>query len=124
MSGDNPRQGGSHPGSGDDNLDSPLKRRGRHIRHPVRRAMGRGDGDFTFDTELIDWAAASELPLLVLLNKADKLKHGAQQQTLAKVRRYLADMPHAQVLTFSALKGQGVNAVLEVLQGWFGEGAA
>jgi GTP-binding protein len=84
------------------------------IRHPLQ----------PFDTELIDWAAASELPLLVLLNKADKLKHGAQQQTLAKVRRYLADMPHAQVLTFSALKGQGVDAVLEVLQGWFGEGAA
>ena len=81
------------------------------IRHPLQ----------AFDTELIDWAGASELPLLVLLNKADKLKHGAQQQTLAKVRRHLADMPHAQVLTFSALKGQGVNEVLDVLQGWFAE---
>src|SRR5690606_32067439 len=49
------------------------------IRHPLE----------PFDRELIDWAAASELPLLALLNKADKLGHGAQQQALARVRRYL-----------------------------------
>ena len=78
------------------------------IRHPLQ----------PFDLELIGWAAASHLPLLVLLNKADKLKHGAQQQTLAGVRRHLAEMPEAQAVVFSALRGQNVRAVLEILQGW------
>lgn len=78
------------------------------IRHPLQ----------PFDTELIDWAAASQLPLLVLLNKADKLKHGARQQTLTRVSRHLAEMPEARALTFSALKGQNVDAVVAVLAGW------
>ncbi|MEQ8858216.1 MAG: ribosome biogenesis GTP-binding protein YihA/YsxC [Pseudomonadales bacterium] len=81
------------------------------IRHPLQ----------PFDTEVIDWAAASELPLLALLNKADKLKHGAQQQTLASVRRRLAETPTARTLTFSALRGQNVNAVLEIILGWLAE---
>ena len=79
------------------------------IRHPLQ----------PFDRELIDWAAASHLPLLALLNKADKLKHGAQQKALAEVRRYLEEMPEARAMVFSALKGQGVDRVLEVLTGWF-----
>jgi GTP-binding protein len=78
------------------------------IRHPLQ----------PFDLELIAWAAASELPLLALLNKADKLKHGAQQQTLARVRRHLADMSEARALVFSALRGQNVEQLLEVLRGW------
>jgi GTP-binding protein len=84
------------------------------IRHPLQ----------PFDTELIGWAAASNLPLLVLLNKADKLKHGAQQKTLAEVRRYVAEMPETEVLTFSALRGQNVAGLLDFLEQWLqgGEG--
>jgi GTP-binding protein len=78
------------------------------IRHPLQ----------PFDTELIGWAAASHLPLLVLLNKADKLKHGAQQKTLAEVRRYAMDMPATEVLTFSALRGQNVRGLLDFLRKW------
>lgn len=78
------------------------------IRHPLQ----------PFDQELIDWAAASELPLLVLLNKADKLKYGAQQAALAKVRRHLQKQPHATAQTFSALRGQNVAEVLAILGGW------
>ncbi len=78
------------------------------IRHPLQ----------PFDTELIDWAAASQLPLLALLNKSDKLKHGARQKALAAVRRRLADIPEARTLTFSALNGENVAQVLEVLRGW------
>lgn len=81
------------------------------IRHPLQ----------PFDTELIGWAAASELPLLVLLNKADKLKHGAQQKTLAQVRRYVAEMPQTQVLVFSALRGQNVDGLLAFLEHWLQE---
>jgi GTP-binding protein len=78
------------------------------IRHPLQ----------PFDLELIDWAAASRLPLLALLNKADKQKYGAQQQALTRVRRHLAEMPEAQAVVFSALRGQNVEVVLDVLLGW------
>jgi GTP-binding protein len=82
------------------------------IRHPLQ----------PFDLELIDWAAASRLPLLALLNKADKQKYGAQQQALTRVRRHLAEMPEAQAAVFSALRGQNVEAVLDVLLGWLRAG--
>jgi GTP-binding protein len=81
------------------------------IRHPLQ----------PYDVELINWAAASELPLLVLLNKADKLKYGAQQAALAKVRRHLAGMPLARAATFSALRGQNVGEVLTQLGEWLAE---
>ncbi len=78
------------------------------IRHPLQ----------PFDVELIGWAAASRLPLLALLNKADKLKHGARQQALARVRRHLAEIPEARAVVFSAQSGLNVNVVLDVLRGW------
>ena len=40
------------------------------IRHPCQ----------AFDEELLDWAGESELPIRVLLNKADKLNFGAQKK--------------------------------------------
>ncbi len=84
------------------------------IRHPLQ----------PFDTELIAWAGASQLPLLALLNKADKLKHGAQQKALTAVHRHLAETPAAVALTFSALRGQNVGAVLDVLYGWLASAEA
>lgn len=78
------------------------------IRHPLQ----------PFDRELIGWAAASQLPLLALLNKADKLKQGARQQALNQVQRELVELPEAQAMVFSALKGTNVARVLETLRGW------
>jgi len=78
------------------------------IRHPLQ----------PYDVELIDWAAASHLPLLALLNKADKLGYGAQQKALTTVRAYLQERPEAYALTFSALKGGNVSALLDILRGW------
>jgi GTP-binding protein len=78
------------------------------IRHPLQ----------PFDLELMDWAAASSLPLLALLNKSDKLGYGAQQKALAAVRAYLREHPEAQALTFSALKGGNVAALLDILRDW------
>ncbi len=78
------------------------------IRHPLQ----------PFDLELMSWAAASGLPLLVLLNKADKVGHGARQQTVVRVGKHLETNPEARVVAFSALTGLNVDAVLDVLQGW------
>lgn len=70
----------------------------------------------TFDEQLIDWAAASEMPLHVLLNKADKLKSGARRQALSRFQRSHTD--HLSVQLFSAAKGLGIQQLLEVLNGW------
>ena len=76
------------------------------IRHPGAK----------FDVELIDWAAASEMPLHVLLNKADKLKSGARRQALTRYRQ--DHTPHISAQLFSASSGLGVEGLLTVLEGW------
>jgi GTP-binding protein len=82
------------------------------IRHPLQ----------PLDVELIRWAALAELPLLILLNKADKLKYGAQQQTLQRVRAVVRAQPGkgatATVVNFSALRGLNVDAVIAILRAW------
>ena len=83
------------------------------IRHPLQ----------PFDLELIEWAAASSLPLRILLNKADKLKRGAQQKTLFSVRKSVSEHPLISVQTFSALRGEGQPELLASLWQWLHEGA-
>ena len=78
------------------------------IRHPLRN----------FDEELADWAHASGMPLLILLNKADKLKRGAQGRVLAQVRKALAHQPLTRVQVFSAVSGQGLPELLDTLMDW------
>ncbi len=69
-----------------------------------------------YDAELIDWAGQSEIPLHVLLNKADKLKRGPQSQALAKFRQTYPDTIGAQV--FSATTGIGVGELLSTIYRW------
>jgi GTP-binding protein len=75
------------------------------IRHPLQ----------AYDLEIIDWATASELPLLILLNKADKLKYGARQRTLQMVRSRLSNSPLIRVITFSAATGLNLLELLDFL---------
>lgn len=81
------------------------------IRHP----------DQPYDTELINWSAESELPLLVLLNKADKLKQSARTKALRHVRKTVNRFPHIEVLCFSAFSGLGHREVLTAIAGWLNE---
>ena len=83
------------------------------IRHPLSE----------FDLELCNWASASEMPLLVLLNKADKLKHGQRQKTLLTVRKRLAAQPLAQIELFSAHSGLGSEAVVTLIGDWLSAAA-
>jgi GTP-binding protein len=88
------------------------------IRHPLQ----------PLDLDLIDWGASTGMPLLILLNKADKLKFGAQQKVLQQVQAALRakgiGAPAATVITFSALRGLNVNTVVRLLGQWLaGEGA-
>ena len=68
---------------------------------------------------MLAWGAAAELPMLLLLTKADKLKRGAQQRQLAEVRRRLtAQRGDFSVEVFSAESGLGIECVQERLGGW------
>ncbi len=66
------------------------------VRHPLR----------DFDLQMLEWAESAEMPVLILLTKADKLKRGAAKNTLLKVRREVGD--NVTVQLFSSLDKQGV----------------
>ncbi len=79
------------------------------IRHPGQ----------PYDQQLIDWSEASELPLHVLLNKADKLSYSAQQNALKQFRSHYAKNRYLSVQSFSALKGTGKDQLISQLRSWF-----
>lgn len=78
------------------------------IRHPLKE----------FDRMMIDWAVQSELPLHLLLTKADKLNKGAAQNTLLQVKRELASHENVSVQLFSSLKRSGVDQLKDKLDSW------
>ena len=69
-----------------------------------------------FDTHMIDWAGTRGLPMLALLNKADKLKHGARAQALRDVESELGNHCHAAL--FSAQTGLGSAGATELVRSW------
>jgi len=78
------------------------------IRHPMKE----------FDQQMVEWSVQSDLPVLLLLTKADKLKRGAAQNTLLKVRKALQDKSQVRVELFSAQNGTGVDSAREQLSEW------
>ncbi|MDG2090125.1 MAG: ribosome biogenesis GTP-binding protein YihA/YsxC [Gammaproteobacteria bacterium] len=82
------------------------------IRHPFKDS----------DMMIIDWASRAEIPLHILLTKADKLKHGAAKATLLAAQKQLK--PHGKNISlqlFSALKGSGVNDLRKQLNAWLNQ---
>ncbi len=78
------------------------------IRHPMQE----------FDTMMLNWAIERELPVHILLTKADKLKKGPAKTTLLDVQKNLreaniADLVSAQL--FSSLKKEGIKELTRVL---------
>lgn len=79
------------------------------IRHPLK----------DLDMQMIEWAVASEIPVLALLTKSDKLAQSAKMKTVNEVRKALADFGDwVQVEPFSSLKGTGKPKVLSILNEW------
>ena len=66
------------------------------------------------DRAMIEWCMDQDLPVLALLNKADKLKAGARKQMLREVR---AEPGGTGAELFSAVTGLGVEAVLGKIRG-------
>ncbi|MCW8906239.1 MAG: ribosome biogenesis GTP-binding protein YihA/YsxC [Sedimenticola sp.] len=81
------------------------------VRHPLKE----------FDLQMLEWSNKMQLPVHILLTKADKLKRGAASSSLLKVRQLLKDMPgEHSVQLFSALKRQGIDQAHAVLDRWLG----
>ncbi len=81
------------------------------IRHPMR----------DLDTQLLEYCEHYQLPVHILLNKADKLTKGAIAKTLSEVK--LALTPYRNSVTFScfsALKGTGTQELHSLLDEWYG----
>ena len=78
------------------------------VRHPLK----------AFDRMMIDWAAQSNLPLHLLLTKADKLKRGAAQNTLLTVKKELSQFPDLTVQLFSISQPPAIEALRQHLVSW------
>jgi GTP-binding protein len=79
------------------------------IRHPLKE----------YDRQLLEWCQSSELPVHILLTKADKLSRGAGGGVLQKLRHQLAkDYPGSTVQLFSSLKNQGLDEAREQIANW------
>lgn len=71
-----------------------------------------------FDRILLDWCVQYQLPVHILLSKADKLKRGAAKATLLKLRRELQDLTGVTIQLFSSLKRDGVEEAQQKLDEW------
>jgi GTP-binding protein len=79
------------------------------IRHPMREN----------DLQMLNWTNKRNLPVHVVLNKTDKLKHGQAKNTLLKIQAQLKQInPDYTVQMFSALKGDGVSELVAQLDKW------
>ena len=82
------------------------------IRHPLK----------DLDQQMIHWAVESDIEVLVLLTKADKLASGARKAQVNMVREAVqAFNGDVQVEPFSSLKKQGVDKLSQKLDSWFNE---
>ena len=80
------------------------------IRHPLK----------DLDLQMLEWASNSDLKILVLLTKADKLNPGPRKNVVQQVRKattVFGDNVHVEA--FSSLKGIGVEPVIKILSEWY-----
>ena len=79
------------------------------VRHPLTEQ----------DSLILNWAAEAQMPVHILLTKADKLKRGPAKASLLKVQATLAhfgDRVSAQL--FSAPKRDGLKSLENQLKRW------
>ncbi len=80
-----------------------------------------------YDRQMLKWAMLADMPVHLLLTKADKLKRGPAKNTLLKVRRELEQLGYAantSAQTFSSLNKAGVEELEQVLDSWLIENAS
>lgn len=80
------------------------------IRHPLK----------DLDQQMIEWAVSADLPVLLLLTKADKLSQSARSKQVKMVREaVLPFQGDVQVETFSAQNKIGIDKLSAKLDQWF-----
>ena len=85
------------------------------IRHPLK----------DLDMDLIQWAAESDLPVLALLTKSDKLSQGKASAAVLSVKKALAGLNgDIKVQAFSSLKKTGASQADKVICEWFSNDAS
>lgn len=81
------------------------------IRHPLQE----------FDTTMLNWAAEINMPVHILLTKADKLSRGAAGTALIQVKKSLQEAGLTNSVSaqcFSSLNNTGIEQLKEKLQVW------
>jgi len=78
------------------------------VRHPLTE----------YDQKMLEWCLHANMPVHILLTKADKLKRGPAQNSLLKVKRDLDELQNVSVQLFSSLKGTGLDEAQAVLDSW------
>lgn len=80
------------------------------VRHPLTE----------HDWQMVRWCHASDVPMHILLTKADKLKRGPAMAQLHSVQKALkTEGIETSIQLFSSLKKVGVGDVHSVLDNWF-----
>lgn len=84
------------------------------IRHPLKE----------LDQQMVQWAVDVDLPILILLTKADKLGTSAKKSQLNLVREAILPFQgDIEVEIFSSLKKIGVDKLRQKLDIWFNQPA-
>ncbi|MDH5231887.1 MAG: ribosome biogenesis GTP-binding protein YihA/YsxC [Gammaproteobacteria bacterium] len=80
------------------------------IRHPLKDV----------DWQMLEWCMTTNTPVVVLLNKSDKLAHGAAKNSLLKIQAEIkeAGVGNFTIQLFSALKKTGAEQLLEQIDTW------
>lgn len=82
------------------------------IRHPLK----------DLDQQMVQWAVASNISVMILLTKADKLASGARKAQLNMVREASKVFGgNIQIEVFSSLKKIGVDKLSQQLDTWFND---
>lgn len=80
------------------------------IRHPLK----------FFDEQMLHWAKDGDLPVHILLTKADKLKYGASKNALLNTRKRLKEIGlNCTIQLFSALRKEGLDELAGVMGNWY-----
>jgi GTP-binding protein len=79
------------------------------IRHPLKE----------IDMQVIDWATTCDLPVHILLSKADKLTNHEQRKALEFVSSHLSGLQKlVSIQLFSSLKKTGITGAREQISTW------
>lgn len=73
------------------------------------------------DRQMIEYLTVQQIPFLIVLTKSDKLNKTERQARLAALEQELAEYEGLTVLPFSAVTGEGVDDLREILQTVTGE---